>query len=452
MVAAGFVAARRLPGPTIEIAQPNRFLGREGQLDVQVRSPGGQFTTVTIEIEQNGRAIPLFALDRPESATLTQVQADTIRVTRPLGRRALPDLRAGPARLTVRASRSVLFALLEPTSIVTRELEVRVDPPRLSVVSMHHFVNHGGAELLVYRVAPPDAESGVQVGEVVYPGYPAAGLGVDTTDAGVRVAFFALLYEQDLGTPMVLYARDVAGNEARVPFDHRVFPRVFRTSRIELDDGFLGRVVPAIAAETPAFAGAGDAAGDLLQRFLHINRDLRRLNAERIASLAARTSKTAEWREPFLPFANAAVESSFADQRTYFYKGREVDRQVHYGFDLASTAADEVKAANRGHVVLAEYLGIYGNTVVLDHGLGVQSLYAHLSSIAVKEGDLVERDRPIGRTGATGLAGGDHLHFTMLVQGRPVNAVEWWDPHWIEDRVHRKVREASAGGVPGRAP
>ena len=129
------------------------------------------------------------------------------------------------------------------------------------------------------------------------------------------------------------------------------------------------------------------------------------------------------------------------------YQGKEVDQQVHLGFDLAVTANVPVAAAQRGVVVHADYLGIYGNCVVIDHGLGVQSLYGHLSTTDIKEGDLVEKGQQLGRTGTTGLAGGDHLHFTMLVNGVAVNPVEWWDPHWMEDRVFRKIREAG-----GQAP
>jgi murein DD-endopeptidase MepM/ murein hydrolase activator NlpD len=142
----------------------------------------------------------------------------------------------------------------------------------------------------------------------------------------------------------------------------------------------------------------------------------------------------------FHPFRNTAVESAFADQRTYFYKGQEVDRQVHLGFDLASLAGAPILAANRGKVLFADELGIYGNCVIIDHGMGVQSLYAHLSSIDVQAGDMVEKEQTLGRSGMTGLAGGDHLHFTMLVHGRMVNPVEWWDAHWIEDRMLRKLR------------
>ena len=115
---------------------------------------------------------------------------------------------------------------------------------------------------------------------------------------------------------------------------------------------------------------------------------------------------------------------------------------MHLGFDLASFANATVVAANRGKVLYADMLGIYGNCVILDHGMGVQSLYAHLSSIEVKVGAVVDKDQALGKSGMTGLAAGDHLHFTMLVGGQMVNPIEWWDPHWIEDRVLRKLRDA----------
>jgi len=143
------------------------------------------------------------------------------------------------------------------------------------------------------------------------------------------------------------------------------------------------------------------------------------------------------------PAFNSAVEAAFADNRTYVYNGKEVDRQTHLGFDLARVVNSPVVAANRGKVLHAGPLGIYGNCIILDHGMGVQSLYGHLSSIAVKVGDTVEKEQEMGKSGMTGMAGGDHLHFTMLVNGQMVNPVEWWDAHWIQDRIIRKLREAS---------
>jgi murein DD-endopeptidase MepM/ murein hydrolase activator NlpD len=251
------------------------------------------------------------------------------------------------------------------------------------------------------------------------------------------VAFFALLYNQGPDTPMELFARDIAGNEGRAQFEHRVFPKRFRNSTIPLDDRFLSRVVPAILQSSPDLQAP---AGELLPAFLKINNDLRRMNNETIAALARKTSPSILWEGAFQPLGGAQVESSFADFRTYRYGGKDVDRQVHLGFDLAKTANAPVASANSGKVLFAGELGIYGNTVIVDHGMAVQSLYAHLSSFAVREGDDVKKGQTLGASGQTGLAGGDHLHFSMMVNGQFVNATEWWDPHWIEDRIMRKLR------------
>ena len=143
-----------------------------------------------------------------------------------------------------------------------------------------------------------------------------------------------------------------------------------------------------------------------------------------------------------MPMPNAQVMSAFADRRTYYYNDQEIDRQDHLGFDLASVRHAELPAANSGVVVLARYFGIYGNAVVIDHGFGLMTLYGHLSSIDVEEGQRVERGQTVGRSGQTGLAAGDHLHFTVLLQGMAVNPIEWWDPGWIRDRLHRKLGAA----------
>ncbi|HEY7291432.1 MAG TPA: M23 family metallopeptidase, partial [Vicinamibacterales bacterium] len=177
----------------------------------------------------------------------------------------------------------------------------------------------------------------------------------------------------------------------------------------------------------------------------------RKINTDEIAAFAAKTAPTKLWDGPFVQLGNSQVEASFADHRTYIYGGKEVDQQVHLGFDLAVTEHVPVHAANRGVVVNASWLGIYGNCVIIDHGMGVQTLYGHLMSFDVKVGDKVERGQQIGRSDSTGLAGGDHLHFTQLVGGRMVNPVEWWDPHWIADRVDRKLREAGANPQEGAA-
>jgi murein DD-endopeptidase MepM/ murein hydrolase activator NlpD len=434
--------AGRQAGPVIAIRQPEKFIGQTTSLELTVEAPDGQFSRIDVGVEQNGRTLPVFALGQPSEAGMKQESAERIYIMRPIGKRAIPELQAGAARIVVHASRPVLRGLRQAESTATRDVQVRLEPPRVAVLSTHHYVNHGGAELVVYRATPSDVASGVRVGDRTYPGFPGSAVGLQ--DPAVRVAFFGLLYDQDRNTPVALFARDEAGNEATAVVDHRPFPKPFRRSRIEIDDRFLQRVVPAIASNTRDLQ---IDTSDLLQAFLTINGDLRRRNAETIAALAQKTAPQMLWKDNFQQLGNSQVEAGFADHRTYVYKGREVDQQVHLGFDLAVTANVPILAAQRGTVLFADFLGIYGNCVIVDHGLGVQSLYAHLSSIDVKPGQPVEKGHTLGRSGMTGLAGGDHLHFTMLVNGQPVNPVEWWDTKWMQDRVFRKISEAGGAAT-----
>jgi murein DD-endopeptidase MepM/ murein hydrolase activator NlpD len=435
--------AGRAAGPTIEIRQPGKFLGQANNLELMVDSPGGKFSRVDVTLEQNGKSYPIFTLDQQNQATVKQESADRLYIMRPVGKRAVPELQAGTARIVVRASRPVVYGIREAESVATHDVQVRLERPQVAVMSTFHYINHGGTEFVVYRATPADVQSGVRVGDKDYPGFPASGVGI-TGDPALRVAFFALLFDQDLNVPMNVYARDEAGNEAVTPLDHMVFPKVYSHSKIPIDDKFLGRVVPAIAAGS---ADENIPTDDLLAGFLKINGDLRRKNNQYLADLAKKTSPELQFRDAFQQLGNSQVEAKFADTRTYLYNGKEVDKQVHLGFDLAVTANVPLVASQRGTIVHASDLGIYGNCVIIDHGMGVMSLYGHMSSIGVKVGDKVDKGQQIGRSGMTGLAGGDHLHFTMLVGGQQVTPVDWWSAQWFQDRVLRKIMQA--GGSVG---
>jgi murein DD-endopeptidase MepM/ murein hydrolase activator NlpD len=441
VVSGAWVWAGRQLGPTIEIRQPGKFIGRNGTVELMMQSPGGVFSGVDVTVEQNGKTLPVYTLDAQKPDASKADSAEKMYVMRPIGKQALPDLQAGPARIVVRASRPVLYGLRRAESTETRDVQVRLDPPRASVVSSFHYINLGGSEFVIYRVSPEDVESGVRVGNIDYPGYPAKGAGI-TSDPALRVAFFALLFDQDPRSAVSVFARDPAGNEVVVAFDHQVFPKPYGKSTIPLDDGFLQRVVPAIASNSPDEKIPTD---DVLAGFLKINGDLRRKNNQYLMELSKKSASEMYFKDAFQQLGNSQVEAKFADTRTYTYKGKDVDKQVHLGFDLAKTANVAIVASQRGRVVHASDLGIYGNCVVIDHGLGVLSLYGHLSSIAVKVGDMVEKGQELGRSGMTGLAGGDHLHFTMLVGGQQVTPVDWWSTQWVQDRVLRKI--TAAGGV-----
>jgi murein DD-endopeptidase MepM/ murein hydrolase activator NlpD len=141
------------------------------------------------------------------------------------------------------------------------------------------------------------------------------------------------------------------------------------------------------------------------------------------------------------------VEANFADERTYTYNNEAIDTAYHLGYDLSVTKRYPVEAANSGTVAFAGNLGIYGNTVILDHGLGLFTLYSHLSAIDVKEGDSIKQKQILGRTGETGLAGGDHLHYGVFLHGVAVLPVEWWDPKWINDNIQPKLEGLSGEAI-----
>ena len=438
----GWFLAGRQEGPTINLTSPEQFVGQAGTLAFTVTSPDGKLTSVAATLEQNGETIPVYAREGTEEPAAAEASGAPLQlaVSQPLGRQAQPSLVSGPARLIITAVRPVFFGLRTAESTLTRDLQVRLETPRVSVASLHQFINLGGAEFVVLRVSPDDVDAAVRVGDAEYPMYPGNAVGL--SDPALRVGFFALRHDQAVDTPVTAVARDVAGNESTSPVPHQPTNKVFVQSRIQVDQPFLDRVVPAIAANTPGLEVDTSTPEGLLQGYLNINGDLRQKNGETIAALARESRPEMLWREAFAPMGGSQVESRFADRRTYFFEGKEIDRQVHLGFDLASVRQAPVEASNTGIVVFADFLGIYGNCVIIDHGLGVQTLYAHLSSMSVKPGDGVTKGQELGRTGVTGLAGGDHLHFTVLLQGTAVNPVEWWDPHWMQDRVFRKISEA----------
>jgi murein DD-endopeptidase MepM/ murein hydrolase activator NlpD len=432
--------AGREPGPSITINAPDKFIGRSTPFTITVEAPT-EITGATVYFEQNGKPLQISQAKDDRSEHKVVMSGTVVGAAN------------GQATMLVEAARKTFFGYRQVFHQERRELTVRVDPPRVAVISTHQFINLGGAEFVVLKATPEDVEAGVQVADKRFRFYPGTSVGI--TDPTVRVGFFALQHDQDINTRITAYARDEAGNEATAPVDHQPFVKKFIQSKIPIDQSFLERVVPAIASNTPEIKVDTGSPDGLLKGFLEMNGNLRKKNADYIASLAAKSQPKMLWTEAFEQMGNSQVESRFADRRTYFFDNKEIDKQVHLGFDLATVQHAPVHASNAGVVVHAAFLGIYGNCVIIDHGLGVNSLYGHLSEIEVKVGDTVTKGQEIGRSGSTGLAGGDHLHFTMLVQGVPVNPVEWWDAHWLQDRVNRKISEAGGPGIastPAPAP
>lgn len=300
-------------------------------------------------------------------------------------------------------------------------------PPRVALTSTAHNIKRGGAGCLAYTVTKKAALSGVFVGDLFFPGF-------EQPDGGY-ICFFAF---PDNVAPkdfrVKLMARDLAGNEDSKYVQMHLLPREFKADKVNIPESFL-------AHKFTEFKSFFPEETDPLKLYLRVNTETRAVNAKTLLAIGNRTSPTPLWSGAFLRLPNSAQRSGFGDQRTYLYNGEKIDFQVHQGVDLASLERAPIPAANSGDVVFAGYLGIYGNAVVIDHGLGLQSIYSHMSQIDVHEGDRLAKGQVIGRTGTSGLAGGDHLHFGILVSGIPVTPLEWWDSHWIEDNVLSKYRK-----------
>ncbi len=435
LTALGLSALRTGPSPAIEIRPTLPAIGRATRIDVSAAEPRRGLSSVRIEVLQRGTATTVGEQGYPTPAGWKLWARGTTREEWQLsvGKDALPGLVEGDATVRVTAVGSRAWLRRGAEAVAETTLPVRLVPPSLEVLSSQHYVAQGGAETVVYRVGATSVRDGVEVGDWFFPGYALPG-----GQERERFALFAVPYDIDDPGSVRLVAADEVGNARSAPIVDQFFARPPKRDEIRLDERFMARVVPEILAQTPSLA----AKGDLLEDYLQINRDLRRENSTELRSLAGQSRPEFLWRAPFLALPGGQVMSSFADRRTYLFAGKEVDQQDHLGFDLASVARADVPAANAGVVVMARYFGIYGNTVVVDHGYGLMSLYAHLSSIAVAEGDAVQRAQILGRSGATGLAGGDHLHFSFLLQGLPVRPVEWWDARWIDHRLKRKLGAA----------
>ncbi len=428
LAAIAFLILRGVSGnpPEVRLSSELKGIGRSTLVSL-TSTDGRGLRSLEISLEQEGQVFPVFSQSFDSRWHLWSSEPAEVTQELRMGTTHQAGLRDGRATLRVQARNWRWFG---GETVWEQTLPVRSRPPSLEVLSGLLYVNQGGSELVLYRVSDSAVESGIQVGDYFFPGYPMPG-----GRPGEYAALFA--YPPDVSSDVTarVVARDEIDNEATANFPHRLLPKQFRRRDLEITDSFIQSTVPAILSNTPELRDEGDP----FKNFLLVNGELRETNRARVAEMARQTSPVPLWEGPFLQLSNSAVESQFADYRSYQYRDRKVDEQVHMGFDLASVKYAPVVASNSGRVVFAEYLGIFGNTIIVDHGMGLQSLYAHLSSFGVEPGDTVAKGDVIGQTGSTGLAGGDHLHFTTLLGGVEVNPIEWWDPLWIQQHILAKL-------------
>ncbi len=413
--------------PEISLEQPFDLVGPTTPLVVRIRDNGTGLREVSIRIIHNLETFVLTDLHFPSEGLLSVTGGKEHEFNFEIVPYANPELprRQGQAKIIVTARDYSWRNLFEGNGQrLEQDFTPQFTPPRLELISSPATLVQGGSGVIRYRVIPEISTHGVKIGQAFFPGYPAP-------DKAGMFAFVAFPYNAPRTTPIQIIADDGFGNNAFLDVDLRIKPKTWRTRSIKISDRFIRKTVPAILSHTPELT----SKNDLLADFLQVNNTLRKMNNHTITDLTKHSRPELLWKGAFRQLSGSQVQASFADHRTYLYKGKVVDTQDHLGFDLAVTKHYPVEAANHGIVLFAGYLGIYGNTVILDHGYGLLSLYAHMSSLDVHVEDAVTIGQHLGKSGTTGLAGGDHLHFSLILHGEQVNPTQWWDPFWVKTRI-----------------
>jgi murein DD-endopeptidase MepM/ murein hydrolase activator NlpD len=428
LAGAYFFLAEREP-PTVSLSPDRDHVSPQTEFSLEIADPGSGLASVSVTASQDG----------PEK-TLVKESFDRAvgRVTRSF-RLANHGFDDGQVLLQV-SVRDASWSNLLRGNVMTRPVKVSLDsqPPQITLESFSHNLNRGGSGLAGFTVSEEVSRAGIAVGDYFFPAY--------RQDNGLYLCFFSFPFNAEPGQdrPLVI-AEDKAGNTSRAGFHYYVNDKRFARTQIPISDNFLQTKMVQFESRYPN-------QKEFLDLFLKVNRDLRQKNRQQLLDIARDTVAEPLWSDRFLRQPGAARRAAFGTRRTYVYQGERIDRQTHLGVDLASVARDEVPAANDGRIAYAGWLGIYGQIVIIDHGLGVQTMYAHLSQVQVSKGQRISKGDILGRTGATGLAGGDHLHFAALVSGVPVNPVEWWDQAWIENNILPKLelRTMDTSGTSGQ--
>jgi murein DD-endopeptidase MepM/ murein hydrolase activator NlpD len=418
------------------------------KIPVTLTDAGSGVSTVRVMVVQNGESrevlTRVFAVPRDEEV----VEIDF--APRALG------LKEGEAEVVVQSGDNSVW---ESSGSGTIKVLVDYARPRMEVLSLQHVAVAGGAEFVVYRATDTNMRnSGVRVGAIEFPGLPLSDFDSSASvEPGLFVALFALPLEMTTAERVQAFARDNAGNETLVPVNFRIDLGKPTEVTSKLTKPFLEAKMPELMDKFIVASGKEEkpdytSTDGLMASFRFVNEDYRHLLNAKLKVLFEAPLTPRLWtKEVFLRPMPAATSSIFGEHRNYALDGTPVSQSMHNGVDLASTGNAPVMAVQDGTIVMAEDHGIYGNTIVVDHGAGLFSLYGHLASMLVSTGEAVKRGVTIGRTGTTGLAGGDHLHFEFRVRNVPVNPIEWWDPKWLIDNIEGKidgVRAVAPAGNP----
>ncbi len=439
LVGAAYYLAPRFESkaPQITLTPDTDVLG-VAPLEIVVTDQGAGLKSVTATLSSGGSEHPLASEQYSQPVSEKKIAVLPSK---------LAGVKDGPAVLRVSARDGSLWNSFRGNeTVVEKNITIDRSPPTLELIADDRYVNFGGVGVIVYKPSADTMTSGVRIGDYFFPGYQ----GQIKDHADHFIALFAHPYNVPVDAKAVLVATDKAGNTKAMPLVYELKDVKYRKSTIAISDNFLQTKI------APLLNDAAARLGTPKEVFVRVNKELRKENEGKITEITKKSTPSILWKGAFSQLSNSKVEANFADARTYTYNNEIIDTAYHLGYDLSVTKQYPVEAANSGTVAFVGDLGIYGNTVILDHGLGLFTLYSHLSSIDVKAGDPIKQRQIIGKTGETGLAAGDHLHYGVYLNGVAILPVEWWDQKWINDNIEPKLQgqsgEAIAKSQEAKAP
>ena len=383
-----------LDGPEVTMTPDTGRISPTQEITLKLADAKSGVRSVVVTIHRNNQSLVI--LDKVFSEP-APVQTTSFNLKN-------AGLRDGAFELEITARDNSLMSFGKGNG-TTRKWNMQLDtqPPKVRIKTTVPALRRGSVTAIAYSVSEDASMTGVQLGEQFFP------------------AFLQ---------PNGLY-------ESRNRVLVNAGERNFRKDTLNISDNFLNSKEDVFKELVP-----DDISN--LERYVRINNEVRISNEKTLLEIGKNTSPTMLWSGAFKRLPGSASKASFGDQRTYMHNGTKIDEQTHMGQDLASVAHAPIPAANDGKVVFAEPLGIFGNLVVIDHGLGLQSLYSHMSEIQTNVGATVKKGDIIGLTGTTGLAGGDHLHFGILMHGIQVQPLDWLDPKWIKNTITDRLDAAGA--------
>lgn len=321
---------------------------------------------------------------------------------------------------------------------ISYDLKIDTKRPVANVMANSRYIKRAGSSIAIVKVEDTNLKEAYIdfCGKAVYSLTPF-----------YKENYYAALIPWDINikfdefTQVTLVASDKAGNftKTKIPFYIQEFKE--KHDDIKISDRFIEGVSKNVLAQMGE--SIPDSPKDI---FIKQNNELRAKNVETIRQIALKyvgKEFVSDFNiNAFKRLRGSRTAAGYGERRSYFYNGEKIDEAWHLGMDWASIKKASIKTTNSGNIIFNQYLGIYGNTLMIDHGLGLVSLYAHTTNQFVTDGENVRSNTKIATTGISGAVLGDHLHFGVVVQGIEVNPIEWMDRNWIKTRIFDIINDA----------